>query len=211
MTRFIDITPPLSGDTPVFPGDTPFALEHTWVIGGDCPVNVSRLKSSTHAGAHADAPLHYDANGASIDAVDVGAYIGPCVLLRVTIGASFISAKDIETALARIGVANPERVLIRTYERQPVSWDEDFAAIGADAIDYLASLSVRLIGVDTPSLDPATSKTLDAHRAVCRADMRILENLKLDDVDVGEYELIAPPLKIAGGDAAPVRAILRMV
>ncbi|MBT8473214.1 MAG: hypothetical protein KJN99_11470, partial [Marinicaulis sp.] len=89
--------------------------------------------------------------------------------------------------------------------------DEDFAAIGADAIDYLASLSVRLIGVDTPSLDPATSKTLDAHRAVCRADMRILENLKLDDVDVGEYELIAPPLKIAGGDAAPVRAILRMV
>ncbi|MEP2551838.1 MAG: kynurenine formamidase, partial [Marinomonas sp.] len=101
-------------------------------------------------------------------------------------------------------------VLIRTYERFPhAAWDEDFTAIAPEVIARLAASGVQLIGVDTPSLDPQNSKTMDAHHAVRTADMRILEGLVLDDVEPGKYELIALPLAIAGGDASPVRAILR--
>lgn len=91
------------------------------------------------------------------------------------------------------------------------TWESEFTAISPDAIDYLASFGVVLIGVDTPSVDPETSKTMDAHKRVAAHDMRILEGLVLDDVAEGHYELIALPLKLAGMDAAPIRAVLREI
>jgi arylformamidase len=107
-------------------------------------------------------------------------------------------------------IAGAERVIFRTYERFPADrWDIGFTAIAAETIRLLAHAGVRLIGTDAPSLDPQESKTLDAHHAVLAADMRILEGLVLDGVPPGFYELIALPLKIAGADASPVRAILR--
>ena len=104
----------------------------------------------------------------------------------------------------------PSRVLIRTYDAFPHhAWRSDFTATSAEAVRLLASRGVVLIGVDAPSLDPETSKTLDAHHAVREAGMRILEGLVLDDVPPGDHELIALPLPLAGLDAAPVRAVLR--
>ncbi|MEO1252250.1 MAG: arylformamidase [Pseudomonadota bacterium] len=205
----IDISPPLTAQTPVFPGDTAFRSKRTWVLAGDCPVNVSRIELTTHAGAHADAPLHYDNAGAPIDAVDLEPYIGPCAVIHVIKDAALLRAADVSAALEEHAGALPSRVLIRTYNRQPSDWDPRYAAISAEAIEFLAGKDVRLIGVDTPSLDPASSKIMDAHKAVYRNDMRILEGLLLDHVAPGQYELIAPPLKLAGLDAAPVRAVLR--
>lgn len=201
----IDISPPLSAKTPVWPGDTPFRAERTWTISKDSPVNVSRLVMSTHTGAHADAPLHYDNAGDAIDVVDLSAYIGPCTVIQL-INAAAITQKLVASALPdRVA----PRILICTYEKQPQSWDSDFAAVDAKAIEWLASKGVQLIGVDTPSLDPETSKSMDAHKAVLKHDMRILEGLQLDHVAPGDYELIALPLKLEGLDASPVRAVLR--
>lgn len=205
----IDITPPLSARTPVFPGDTAFCAEPSWTMSETVPVNVSRLVMSSHAGAHADAPLHYDAAGASIDAVDVAAYIGPCIVVHVVNDEAAVTADALAVVLGALTQAVPPRVLVRTYQIQPQDWDPAFTAVDAAAIDWLAGAGVRLIGVDTPSLDPAASKTMDAHKAVRRNDMRVLEGLLLDHVAPGLYELIAPPLKLAGLDAAPVRALLR--
>lgn len=165
---------------------------------------------SSHAGAHADAPLHYDADGAPIDAIDVGAYIGPCTVVHIINDAALLSRDMVRDALARTSAKIAPRVLIRTYQRQPDIWDQDFTAISAEAITWLAGQGVQLIGVDTPSLDPASSKTMDAHRAVFARNMRILEGLCLDAAPEGAYELIAPPLKLEGLDAAPVRALLRV-
>ena len=101
-------------------------------------------------------------------------------------------------------------MLLRTYRRFPhTAWVSQFATPTASAIDCLADHGVVLIGVDAPSIDPETSKTMDAHRAVARRGLRILEGLVLDDVQPGDYELIALPLKLAGVDASPVRAVLR--
>ena len=101
-------------------------------------------------------------------------------------------------------------MLFRTYARAPVAaWDSNFRAVAAATIDALAAAGVFLVGIDTPSLDPETSKTMDAHRAVYRHGMSILESLVLDGVPEGDYELIALPLKLVDLDAAPVRAVLR--
>ncbi len=214
----IDITPPVSAATPVFPGDTAFSAIRTCNLGEDCPVNVSRIVMSTHTGAHADAPLHYHPAGASIDMLDPAPYIGPCAVVhfigqnKPVIGQNKpVETAALETALVDIGADIPARILIRTYEKQPATWDGAFTAVSPETIEWLALRGVKLIGVDTPSLDPAESKTMDAHKAIYRCDMRVLEGLMLDDVAPGLYELIAPPLRLEGLDAAPVRALLRTV
>lgn len=192
-----------------WPGDTPFAARRTWSIRDGASVNVSAIKMSTHAGAHADAPFHYAEDGAAIDAVPLEPYLGRCLVVHAFNERPAVSAQAIARGLSRLGARGVERLLVRTYARAPAEWDSGFAAIAPDAIDLLAERGCRLIGVDTPSLDPEASKTMDAHQRILAADMRVLEGLVLDAVDEGAYELIAPPLKLLGLDAAPVRAILR--
>ncbi len=200
-----DISPTLSAGTPVWPGDTPFAAEPTWQIGAGCPVHVSKMTMSTHLGAHCDAPSHYDPAGASIDAVELAPYLGPCRVIDC-VGAAIVDPAAIAHALDGV----PPRVLLRTYRNAPqTAWDPRFTPVAPEAIALLAARGVRLIGIDSASLDPQDSKTLDAHHAVRAHGMAILEGVVLDQVPAGDYELIALPLKLAGMDASPVRAILR--
>lgn len=205
MSKLWDISPTLSAATPVWPGDTPYRAERNWQIDDTCPVNVSRLTLSTHTGAHADAPLHYDTEGAAIADVSLAPYLGPCRVVDVTNSGPRVEAEEVADAL-KGGV---ERLILRTYSKAPATWDDDFTAVAPALIDRLAAAGGTLIGVDTPSLDPMTSKTMDAHMAVRRHGLAILEGLVLDHVPEGDYELIALPLKLADMDAAPVRAILR--
>lgn len=203
--RIWEISQQVRPGIPVWPGDTVYALETTWAIGPGCPVNVSRLTLSTHTGTHADAPLHYDAAGDAIGDLDMDVYIGRCQVISLAPGTPLAMVEHVLPHL-KDGV---ERVLLHSFARFPDNWVSDFTAIDAVLIDALAARGVRLIGTDAPSIDPETSKSLDAHKAVRRRDMRILEGLVLDDVPDGEYELIALPIRLMGADAAPVRAILR--
>lgn len=201
-----DISQTLRPDLPVWPGDTAFELRRTWAMGPGIPVNVSALTLSTHSGSHADAPFHYDADGKTIDAVDADLYLGRAQVVDARGVGGIVMAERVIPQL------HPDisRVLIRTYEAAPQQvWDDEFAAIDPALIDALADRGVKLIGVDTPSLDPQTSKTMSAHLAVARRGLAILEGLVLDAVPFGIYELIALPLKIAGADSSPVRAVLR--
>lgn len=201
-----DISQTLRNDLPVWPGDTKFDLRRTWTMGPGVPVNVSAFTLSTHSGSHADAPFHYDADGIPIDAVDPAIYLGPAQIIDARHAMDLVTSEHVLPQLQ----PGMTRILIRTYEQAPQQrWDDAFAAIAAALVDDLADRGVRLIGVDTPSLDPQTSKTMDAHLAVARHGLAILEGLVLDAVPFGVYELIALPLKIAGADSSPVRAVLR--
>ncbi len=209
MPTLIDISPPVGPGTPVFPGDT--AYTQTWVarIGDDCPVNVSAITTTPHAGAHADAPLHYDPSGAAIGAVTLEPYLGLCRVVHAIGTGPLVRWADVAHALAN-GTALPPRVLVRTYTRMPADrWDPDLTAFAPELLERLADLGVKLVGIDTASIDPADSKTLDSHQVIRRRDMRVLENLCLDAVPEGDYELIALPLKLMTADASPVRAVLR--
>ena len=202
--RLWDISQVLRPALPVWPGDTPFAALRTWSLAHGSPVNVSALTMSSHSGAHADAPLHYDPAGVSIDAVALEPYLGPCLVVDARAAGALLEPRH----LPPLGGAR--RVLFRTYQAFPHDgWSPVWTAVAAETIAALAAAGVALIGIDGPSLDPQESKTMDAHHAVAAADMRILEGLVLDAVPPGWYELIALPLSIAGADAAPVRAVLR--
>lgn len=195
---------------PTWPGDTSFSEMPVWQLGSQCPVNVSALRLSTHAGAHADAPLHYQAGGQAIGEVELSPYLGRCRVIHCLDAGAELTLAHLQGAVQRQNTPLPERILLRTYRRFPLdTWDADFCAISAAAIDWLGAQGVRLIGIDSASLDPASSKTMDAHCAVARQGMAILENLLLDAVPEGDYELIALPLKLINLDASPVRAVLR--
>jgi len=205
MKAVWDISPAVSPETPPFPGDTAYAQRWAAQIGPGCPVNVSAITMSPHLGAHADAPLHYSRGGPAIGHVDLDPYLGPCRVIHAIDCGSLI-ARD---HLAHATAALPPRVLIRTCRRAPTTWSAEFAAIAPETIAWLAALGVRLVGIDSQSVDPADSKTLDSHQQLLAHDMRVLENLVLDEVAAGDYELIALPLKLIGADASPVRAVLR--
>ena len=143
-----DISPPLSAATPTWPGDTPFQEERVWQFGPECPVNVGRVTLSPHTGAHVDAPLHYSADGAPIGEVSLDVYMGPCRVLHCLDSGALVQPHQLDGRVDNL----PERVLLRTYPQAPLTeWDENFTAIAPQTIERLASLGVRLIGIDSAS------------------------------------------------------------
>jgi arylformamidase len=202
----IDISPSLRVGMGVFPGDAAFAVGQTFAIGPDCPVNVASITMSTHCGAHVDAPLHYDPAGAGIDTLDLRDFIGPARVIDARGKDPLCGFEEIAAALD----GAPPRVLFKLLDsRDELAWPTGFRALAPETVERLAQSGTRLIGVDVPSIDPETSKSLPSHMICRRHDLRIVENLALADVAPGDYELIALPLKLKGLDAAPVRAVLR--
>lgn len=205
MRKLWDISPPLGAATPVWPGDTAYQQRWTLEIGPGCPVNVSALTLSPHLGSHADAPLHYGRSAAAIGDVPLEPFLGPCRVIHAIDRGPLILPSHLEHASGQV----PQRVLVRTQAHASAQWNPDFTAFAPETIAWLASLGVRLVGLDTPSVDPSNSKTLDSHMQLLAHDLRVLENLVLDDVPEGDYELIALPLKLTSACASPVRAVLR--
>ena len=203
--RIWDISPPVSVASPVFPGDTAFAQQWVARIGPGCAVNVSAVTASPHVGAHADAPLHYADGAAAVGALGLTPYLGRCRVIHAIGCGPLVEVRHLAHAVRGL----PPRVLVRTCERAPTTWVDDFSAYAPGTIKWLASLGVKLVGIDTASVDPAASKALESHQQLRHLDLRVLENLVLDDVPEGDYELIALPLKWVDADASPVRAILR--
>jgi arylformamidase len=206
MLRLWDLSPPLHAGSPVFPGDTRYAQQWAATLGPGCPVNVSTLTLSPHTGAHADAPLHYAADGDAIGLLPLDPFLGRCRVIHA-IGVALVEWTHLAHA---IDDALPPRVLVRTYDRMPqAQFDDALPAFAAATIEQLADRGVQLVGIDSASIDPAASKSLPSHQAIRRRGLRVLENLVLDEVPEGDYELIALPLKLTTADASPVRAVLR--
>ena len=204
--RLWDISPPVDEHAPVFPGDAAYAQRRNFQWGDRCPVNVATVTLSPHVGAHADAPLHYDPQGETVGMLDLNPFLGHCRVIHAIRDGGLVTWEDLVHACGQL----PPRVLVRTYQRQPqAQFDMDLPAFAAETIERLADLGVQLVGIDSASIDPADSKQLPSHQAVRRRGLRVLENLCLDDVPEGDYELIALPLRWMQADASPVRAVLR--
>ena len=192
-----DISIALAPGTPEWPGDTAFTCGWSWRIAAGASVNVSHFATSPHVGTHADAPLHVRDGWAAADAMSLAPFAGPA---RV-IGAG---------ALATLGTERVERLLLRT-DRSIAGgvFPSDWPVLGVDVVRGLLARGLILLGVDAPSVDERESKTLPVHHALFEGGASILENLDLRGVADGRYELLALPVKLAGLDAAPVRAALR--
>jgi arylformamidase len=214
-----DISPVISTRTNVWPGDTPVSREMVCDMAKGANITLSAMRATLHLGAHADGPNHYSHPAPGVGERSLAYFLGPCQVVDASTprgGRVHIH----ELNLPR-GIEAP-RVLIRTGTFPDFEhWNEDFAGLSPELIDYLANANVQArdpsvaasgvitIGVDTPSVDTQNSKDLPAHKAIARHDMQILEGLALRDVPAGVYELIALPLRMIGWDASPVRAVLR--
>jgi arylformamidase len=199
-----DISQPVGMRTAVWPGDQ--AVELGWTLErrqGDS-VNVAALRLSVHTGTHVDGPLHFRDAGPAAGTMALEPFVGPAIVVdargRAELDADLLDALDLS--------ASP-RVLFRTREVvDPDTFPDQLAPVTTALAERLGQAGARLIGTDAPSVDPIDSKTLDAHRALARAGVAILENLVLTHVPPGVYTLIALPLRLVEADSSPVRAVL---
>ncbi|MFC4454992.1 cyclase family protein [Deinococcus sonorensis] len=199
----IDISRVLNAGHPNWPGDVSFVVEPALRIRQGDSVNTGVLRTSTHTGTHVDAPWHYDDAGETLEQVPLDVYIGPALVLDVR-GHSPVPASVLD-GLEQV----PERLLL--YTGQPERWTqfpEDFAALSPEFVRAAAQRGVRLVGTDSPSVDPLTSKTLDAHHTFAELGVYILEGLNLSAAAPGHYTLVCLPLPLGGVDGAPARAVL---
>jgi arylformamidase len=200
-----DITIPMHDSLVCWPGDTPFRFTWTWRKGDGATVNVGQLQLSVHTGTHTDAPFHFNDAGATADALDLHALVGPARVISLTDRVR-IRREDLEP----FDLSDTPRVLLRTdgwtdHTRFPTSIPVMDQAVPA----WLHQKGVILVGIDVPSVDHLDSKDLPNHHAMGAYGITILEGLDLADVPAGRYELVALPMRIVGADGAPVRAILR--
>ncbi len=202
----IDISPLITPDMPVFPGDTPFSRQVLMDFEKGDNLALSTINTTVHLGSHTDAPYHYHKHGRTIEQQDLHRFLGSAQIIDVThISNSAITV----TELNGINVSCKKVLFKSNSFPHEGPWQNEFAYLSPELITYLSEQGVTTVGIDTPSVDSATSKNLPCHHAIFTHDMTILEGLDLRNVDSNKmYELIALPLKIQGGDASPVRAIL---
>lgn len=203
MTQWIDISQPLHDDVAAWPGDVDFRRDWTLHTSSGDAVNCSAIQMSAHLGTHADAPYHVDPQGATSSQWSLNTFLGPAEVVAIPHEASAIRPAHL------LDITAP-RLLFQTVcsDRPATRWNDAFPALTPAAVRWMQEHDVCLMGTDAPSVDPADSKSLDAHHALNDAGIVNLENLRLGAVEAGRYTLVALPLSISGSDAAPVRAAL---
>ncbi len=202
----IDVSVLVRPGTPEWPGDVPFSCGWTARLADGASINLSHIRGSPHVGTHADAPLHVRDGWPASDQLPLAAFIGPALVLDVSGEPDGPLSLDVDDPR----LAGCQRLLLRTGRTIasgvfPAGWP----VLTAETTVALALRGVRLIGVDAPSVDERESKTLEVHHALFGCGAYALENLDLRGAEPGRYELIAPPQRIEGLDAVPVRALLR--
>ncbi len=205
-TNILDITYPLSDDLTVWPNDTAVSIRYTREAGNGSRATVSRLLLSSHAGTHIDAPSHFLKDGKPIDAIDLTALIGPCVVVQT-------DAKAITDAVLE-GLDIPDatsRLLIKTHNSQRFSGDEPFfenyVGVTSSGAEWLIENKIRVVGIDYMSI-ASYPDILEVHHALLKHDIILLETLDLRRVDPGAYRLVALPLRLKDTDGSPARAVL---
>lgn len=203
--KYFDISPIISSRIAVFPGDMAFSRPLVMSFEKGHHLELSTIQTTVHVGAHADASIHYHADGEGIDKKDLSIYMGKCQVIHVPIKRG---ERILPSHVQNVSIQAP-RVLFATNSfPDPDQWNHDFCSLSPELVHELAKKGVFLVGIDTPSIDPEESKALESHQAVFQTKMSVLEGLLLEHVPDGIYNLIALPLRIEGADASPVRAIL---
>ncbi|HET7623234.1 MAG TPA: cyclase family protein [Gemmatimonadaceae bacterium] len=203
-----DISIAMGEGTPEWPGDTPYSCRWTWEISRGDSVNVSEIRSSPHVGTHADAPFHVRDDWPSSHDLPLEPFLGRALVLTVDPSRPLIEPGH----LASLPSGPVERLLLRSGRSIATgSFPDAWPTLTDASLRLLLDRGLRLLGVDSPSIDARTSTALGIHNSLFAAGAFNIENLDLRGVDDGEYELIAPPLKILRADAAPVRALLRSI
>ncbi|MCI4331186.1 MAG: cyclase family protein [Thermoplasmata archaeon] len=198
---------PIQPGMPVLPGDPPVEVRTERSLARGDPFGLSGLTLGSHTGTHVDPPSHFVRGGASVDEIELGTLNGPCFVLHVPDERRVIGPEDLAAVPNRT-----ERLLLRTSTSSRwatgAPYSADYAALRADAVERIAELGVKLLGVDALSVDASGSTGFPVHRKLLGSGVVLLEGLCLDGVAQGSYRLGCLPIRLARGDGAPARAVL---
>ncbi len=203
--EIFDISKTLEEGLAVWPGDPEFRLNQVLRIKEGHSSNVLAINLGTHTGTHIDAPLHVDDSGSDVTGISILPFIGPARVVAIS------SEKCIEASdLFPLDWQGVERVLFKTRASgiPEYFFDRDFAYLSEEASEFLAKQKILLVGTDAPSVDPFGSTELRSHKVLIGGGTAILEGIRLGNIPDGDYNLVCLPLKLAGADGSPVRAIL---
>jgi arylformamidase len=197
--KIYDVTRSISVGTPSYPGDPPTAIARVADVARGDPFTLSSVSISSHAGTHVDAPCHVMPHGGAVDGLDLDAMIGRALVVGIHDGPE-VTAHALERA-----DISPEtrRLLLKTRRGQ-----QGDAFLTPDAARWIVDRDIRLVGIDTLSVDPPGSLSLGAHRSLLEAGVVVIEGLELAAVPPGEHTLVCLPLKLEGCDGAPARVVL---
>lgn len=209
LSAWIDISIPLHTGTVHWPGDPEPILERLLDMEQGEEANVTFLKMTAHTGTHLDAPLHFLAEGAALDAFPIETGIGPARVIEIQADALRIGSEHLSSHQIEPG----DRLLLKTRNSlKPWYRDEfhpNFASLSSEGALYLANLGIRMVGIDYLSIGAWESDGAETHRILLRAGIWILEGLNLESVRPALYDLVCLPLRIQGADGAPARAVIR--
>ncbi|MDT8445721.1 MAG: cyclase family protein [bacterium] len=204
--KYYDLTLSHSDQLALWPQDPPFVRDYIYQLEAGDPVTISRLSFSSHLGTHVDAPLHFYAEGASVDQLDLEILIGPALVVDCG-GAQVVDRALIEGLLEG---RRPARLLLKTknstYLKEP-QLRSDWVGLKTDAAQWLVEMGVQFIGIDYLTIG-SPQDNMPVHKALLSAPVIIAEGLDLLEVPAGLYQLICLPLKVTGGDGAPARVVL---
>ena len=208
---YIDATVTLDqSTTPVYEGDAPMRFEFLKEMRRGDPLTLSAYSLGAHSGTHVDAPMHFVANGASIDKVPLERLIGPARVIEIADDVQAITADE----LGKHDWRGAPRILFRTrssihgWMTTPL-FHRDFAYIAPDAAQLLADANVQLVGIDYLSAEQFGAPAPRAHQILLGKGIPIVEGLLLTNARGGDYDLMVLPMKVGGHEGAPARAVLR--
>ncbi len=208
---WLDVTATLDpATTPVYEGDAPMSFTFLKDMRRGDALTLSAYRMGAHSGTHVDAPMHFVAGGASVDAVPLDALIGPARVIDVADSVQAITAAELD----RHDWRGAQRILFRTRSARrgwmhSSTFHRDFAYVAPDAAQRMADAGVKLVGIDYISAEQFGAPAPATHRILLGRGIPIVEGLALEQVAAGDYELIVLPIKVAGHEGAPARAVLR--
>jgi len=207
MPSIYDISLPIANGGVVYPGNPEIRIEAQQAIAKGGSSNVSSLSFGSHTGTHVDAPKHFFDSGAGVDALSLDVLMGPAMLICVDDDVMAVGAEQLQ----QHELGGHTRVLIKTRNSSFIRdgvFVKDYTFLAPDGAEYLASLGVKLIGVDYFSVEQFHSGHHRTHRILLERGIIIVEGLDLSGPPLGPYELRVLPLRLAGLDGAPARAVL---
>jgi arylformamidase len=204
-----DISMSITPEMPVWPGDPTVILEKVASMDAGDHDNVSRLACSVHTGTHVDAPHHFLNDHRTVESLALDVLTGLAEVIQIADDVDVVTADKLNKASIRPGTA---RLLIKTRNSKlwtfgDKKFDQDFVGISNDGAEWIVERGIKLVGIDYLSIAPY-KKSIPTHQILLRPGIIILEGLNLGAVSPGLYELYCLPLKLAGSDGAPARAIL---
>jgi len=207
VPKLLDVSVSLAAGIPAYPGNPDFELQPIKRIAEGGSSNVSKLVMGTHTGTHVDAPKHFFDDGAGVDGLALDLLIG-----RARVVESTTRGGIGHDELAAAGLRDDLRVLFKTPNStlwNGQGFHQDYTYLAEDGARYLVDQGVKVVGIDYLSVEQFKKAGAPAHRALLAQSVIIIEGLNLAEAEPGMYEMYCLPLRVAGGDGAPARVVLK--